>query len=112
MLEDMRQDVKSRLAGGLRPKELHMMGRRSKEYYDSLSSLAGLESVPPVVLQIYFDGFDRFMCDFSHFREDKYKLLDKDHYMVQFPNENEPVMKRQEIVSDWTIRVQRTRIIW
>ncbi|XP_025412135.1 flavin-containing monooxygenase FMO GS-OX4-like [Sipha flava] len=99
MLEDTRRDVESRLASGLRPKELHMMGRRSMEYYDSLSSLSGLDSVPPVVLQIYFDGFDRFMCDFSHFREDKYKLLDKDHYMVQFPNEVEPIMKKQEIAS-------------
>lgn len=101
MLEDTRKDVESRLASGLRQKELHMMGRRSKDYYDSLASLAGLESVPPVILQIYFDGFDRFMCDFSHFREDKYKLLDNDHYMVQFPNENEPVMRKQEIVSSW-----------
>jgi hypothetical protein len=100
MLEDTRRDIESRLSSGLRSKELHMMGRRSKDYYDSLSSLAGLESVPPVVLQIYFDGFDRFMCDFSHFREDKYKLLDKDHYMVQFPDTDEPVMRRQEIVSD------------
>lgn len=98
MLEDTRKDIESRLASGLRFKELHMMGRRSKDYYDSLSSLSGLESVPPVILQIYFDGFDRFMCDFSHFREDKYKLLDKDHYMVKFPNEDEPVMRRQEIV--------------
>lgn len=98
MLEDTRQDIKSRLANGLRFKELHMMGRRSKEYYDSLSSLSGLESVPPVILQIYFDGFDRFMCDFSRFREDKYMLLDKDHYMVKFPNEDEPIMRRQEIV--------------
>jgi len=100
MIEDTRLDVESRLASGLRPKELHMMGRRSKDYYDSLASLSGLESVSPVVLQIYFDGIDRFMCDFSHFREDKYKLLDKDHYMVKFPNEEEPVMRRQEIVSE------------
>lgn len=99
MLEDTKRDVESRLASGLRIKELHMMGRRSKDYFDSLSSLSGLESVPAVVLQIYFDGYNRFMCDFSHFREDKYMLLDEDHYMVQFPNENEPVMIRQEIVS-------------
>lgn len=100
MLEDTQKDVESRLASGLRTKELHMMGRRSKEYYDSLSSLSGQDTVPPVVLQIYFDGFDRFMCDFSHFREDKYKLLDNDHYMVKFPNKDEPVMKKQGIVSN------------
>ncbi|XP_050429759.1 senecionine N-oxygenase-like [Adelges cooleyi] len=99
MLEDTRKDVESRLESGLRPKELHMMGRKSKDYFDSLSDLAGLEPIAPVVLQIYFDGFDRFMCDFSHFREDKYKLLDNEHYMVQFPNEVHPIMKKQEIVS-------------
>lgn len=100
MLKDTRKDVASRLESGMRTKELHMMGRNwTKDYYDSLSSLSGQDPVPPVVLQIYFDGFERFMCDFSHFREDKYKLLDNDHYMVKFPNEDQPVMKRQGIVS-------------
>ncbi|XP_050540119.1 senecionine N-oxygenase-like isoform X2 [Daktulosphaira vitifoliae] len=98
MLKDTHRDVESRMASGLRQKELHMMYHRSMEYFQSLAIFADLEPIPPVILQIFFDGFDRFMCDFSHFREDKYKLLDNEHYMVQFPNEVQPIMRKQEII--------------
>ncbi|VVC38039.1 Hypothetical protein CINCED_3A002615 [Cinara cedri] len=97
MLEDSHKEIEARLASGQRLKDLHALGRTkwAMEYYTSVTKFANVEHPPPVLLQIYFDGLERLSEDFLNFRGDKYQIIDREHYKVQYYDKNEPITKKQ-----------------
>lgn len=101
MLEDTRKDIEDRLANGQRLKDLHALGRTkwAMQYYTSLSKFADVEHPPPVLLQIYFDGLQRLSEDFLNFRGDKYQIVDREHYKVQYCDKDESIIKKQVLYS-------------
>lgn len=101
MLEDTRKDIEDRLANGQRLKDLHALGRTkwAMQYYTSVSKFADVEHPPPVLLQIYFDGLQRLSEDFLNFRGDKYQIIDREHYKVQYYDKNESIIKKQVLYS-------------
>lgn len=101
MLEDTCKEIEARLASGQRLKDLHALGKTkwAMHYYTSVSKFAGVEHPPPVLLQIYFDGLERLSEDFFNFRSDKYQIIDKEHYKVQYYDKNEPITKKQILYS-------------
>lgn len=101
MLENTCKEFEARLLSGQRMKDLHALGRTkwAMEYYTSVTKFAEIEHPPPILLQIYFDGLERLSEDFLNFRGDKYKIVDKEHYMVQYYDKKEPVLKKQVLYS-------------
>lgn len=87
--------------GRLTPIDLHALGKTkwAMHYYTSVSKFAGIEHPPPVLLQIYFDGLERLSEDFLNFRGDKYQIIDKEHYKVQYFDQNESIIKKQILYS-------------
>jgi hypothetical protein len=101
MLEDTNKEIEGRLASGQRLKDLHALGKTkwAMEYYTSVSRFANVEHPPPVLLQIYFDGLQRLSEDFLNFRGDKYEIVDREHYKVQYYDKDEPIIKKQILYS-------------
>lgn len=101
MLDDTKKEIEDRLAGGQRRKDLHALGKTkwAMHYYTSVSKFAEVEHPPPVLLQIYFDGQSRLSEDFLNFRGDKYQIVDREHYQVQYFDKNEPIIKKQILYS-------------
>ncbi|KAL5235469.1 hypothetical protein ACI65C_002879 [Semiaphis heraclei] len=101
MLQDTLKEIEDRLASGQRLKDLHALGKTkwAMEYYTSVSKFAGIEHPPPVLLQIYFDGIGRLSEDFLNFRGDKYEIIDREHYKVQYFDQNESIIKKQILYS-------------
>lgn len=101
MLEDTHKEFQDRLANGQRLKDLHALGKTkwAMEYYTSVSKFADVEHPPPVLLQIYFDGIQRLSEDFLNFRGDKYQIVDREHYQVQYFDKTEPITKKQILYS-------------
>jgi hypothetical protein len=101
MMEDTQKEINERLASGQRLKDLHALGRTkwAMNYYTSVTKFADVEHPPPVLLQIYFDGLGRLSEDFLNFRGDKYKIVDREHYQVQYYDKNEPIIKKQILYS-------------
>jgi len=101
MLEDTRKEFEGRLASGQRLKDLHALGKTkwAMEYYTSVTKFADVEHPPPVLLQIYFDGLERLSEDFLNFRGDKYQIVDREHYRVQYFDKNEFITKKQILYS-------------
>ncbi|XP_050521460.1 uncharacterized protein LOC126894462 [Daktulosphaira vitifoliae] len=97
MYKNTHEEAEARLASGQREKDFHQLGRTkwAMNYYTSVTNLAGVEHPPPVLLQIYFDGLERLSQDFLNFRNDTYKILDKEHYTVKYHNSDEPIVKKQ-----------------
>lgn len=97
MLEDTQKEIEGRLASGQRLKDLHALGKTkwAMEYYTTVSKFAGVEHPPPVLLQIYFDGLERLSEDFLNFRGDKYQIIDREHYKVQYYDKSEAITKKQ-----------------
>lgn len=90
MLADTKADEKMRTERGQKQKDFHIMGRLSNDYFDSIVKVGQLDPVPPVLLDVYFAGFERLMEDFSHFREDKYKIVDKEHFIREVKTYSSP----------------------
>lgn len=101
MMEDTQKEINGRLASGQRLKDLHALGKTkwAMEYYTSVTKFAGIEHPPPVLLQIYFDGLGRLSEDFLNFRGDKYQIVDREHYQVQYYDKKEPIIKKQILYS-------------
>lgn len=101
MFADTQKEFEDRLAGGQRLKDLHALGKTkwAMEYYTSVTKFADVEHPPPVLLQIYFDGLQRLSEDFLNFRGDKYEIVDREHYKVQYFDKSEPVIKKQILYS-------------
>ncbi|XP_050429738.1 senecionine N-oxygenase-like isoform X2 [Adelges cooleyi] len=101
MYNDTQREADARLASGQRPKDFHALGRTkwAMEYYTSMTNFAGVEHPPPVLLQIYFDGLERLGQDFLNFRNDKYQILDREHYMVKYYNNDTSITKKQVLYS-------------
>lgn len=101
MLDDTHKEIQDRLAGGQRLKDLHALGKTkwAMQYYTSVSKFADVEHPPPVLLQIYFDGIQRLSEDFLNFRGDKYTIVDREHYQVQYFDKNEPIIRKQILFS-------------
>lgn len=101
MMEDTQKEINERLASGQRLKDLHALGRTkwAMKYYTSVTKFADVEHPPPVLLQIYFDGLGRLSEDFLNFRGDKYKIVDREHYQVQYYDKTEPIIKKQILYS-------------
>lgn len=101
MLEDTQKEINARLASGQRLKDLHALGRTkwAMEYYTSVTRFADVQHPPPVLLQIYFDGLERLSEDFLNFRGDKYQIVDKEHYKVQYFDKDEYITKKQILYS-------------
>lgn len=97
MLQDTYDEIEARLASGQRLKDLHALGKTkwAMHYYTTVSKFAGVEHPPPVLLQIYFDGLERLSEDFLNFRGDKYQIIDREHYKVQYFDQNESIIKKQ-----------------
>lgn len=101
MLTDTKKEIEARLAGGQRLKDVHALGKTkwAMHYYTSVSKFAGVEHPPPVLLQIYFDGLQRLTEDFLNFRGDKYQIIDREHYKVQYFDQDKSIIKKQTLYS-------------
>lgn len=101
MIEDTNKEIEGRLASGQRLKDLHALGKTkwAMEYYTSISKFAEIEHPPPVLLQIYFDGLARLTEDFFNFRDDKYEIVDREHYKVKYFDKNDHLIKKQVLYS-------------
>lgn len=101
MLKDTCAEYEARLASGQRLKNLHALGTTewAPKYYTSVTKFADVEHPPPILLQIYFDGIGRLSQDFLNFRGDKYQVVDREHYKVQYFDKNEPILKKQTLYS-------------
>jgi len=101
MLQDTLKEIEDRLASGQRLKDFHLLGKTkwAMEYYTSVSKFAGVEHPPPVLLQIYFDSIGRLSEDFMNFRGDKYEIIDREHYKVQYFDQNVSIIKKQTLYS-------------
>lgn len=84
MIKELEDDKDIRLDSGQRKKDLHKMGKLTKEYFESLRRLSPTApQLPEVRYKIFFDAFARALRDFANFRTSKYKIVDDDNFEVE-----------------------------
>lgn len=76
MLQHTETELADLKARGLTLRQFHMMGPRQAEYYDSLTTEAGLPPTPPVLTALHNHSSDRFLEDLVNYRKDVFRLID------------------------------------
>ncbi|XP_012277616.1 flavin-containing monooxygenase FMO GS-OX-like 1 [Orussus abietinus] len=66
---------------GLSKRHFHMMGPAQGDYYDNLADTAGITPLPPVLTKLHNDSSTRFLDDLSHYREDRYRIVDDNNFI-------------------------------
>uniref|UniRef100_A0A0A9Y5J2 Flavin-containing monooxygenase n=1 Tax=Lygus hesperus TaxID=30085 RepID=A0A0A9Y5J2_LYGHE len=98
MMKITEDDIKGKLESGTRKKDIHRMGKLTKEYFESLQKLANLPPIPEVRYNIFFDAFKRVVADFEGFRYGHYKILDDENFEVEILERPEPPAEIEEVV--------------
>lgn len=81
MRVDMENDMQARWGRGYTKRQAHLMGPDQKAYYDDLSSLADLETIPHVIVKLRDESVKRLYNNLLHFRENRYKIIDEDNFV-------------------------------
>ncbi|XP_066152347.1 senecionine N-oxygenase-like [Euwallacea fornicatus] len=82
MRRDTQQDLEKRRADGYTNPQLHMMGPYQESYYNGLAQEADTTSIPPVLIKIRDISVQRRSNDLMNFREDQYRILDDNNFVV------------------------------
>lgn len=82
MLKELNEEMRDLIAKGFSKKHAHMMGPKQSEYYESLSNLAKIMPLPPVMAKLHNASTDRFSDDLVNFRNDVFQIVDE-HTFVQ-----------------------------
>ena len=83
MMEDLNNDIKSRLKDKQRKKDFHKLWKdRADKYFSDLSNLGNLEPIPPVLIKMFTNAFFRALKDIQSFREATYRIIDNENFEV------------------------------
>lgn len=81
MLADSHIELEKRLAKGWPKKKGHSTGGAfQRQYFQDLATLANIEKVPELFLQIYEDSSKRRAENPKDYRNDVYKIIDAEHF--------------------------------
>lgn len=81
MKKDAEGDLKMRLDKGYTKRQAHLMGPFQQQYYDELANMAKTAPIPPVMVKLRDESVKRLYSDLTTFREDKYKIVNKDIFI-------------------------------
>lgn len=99
MLKESEEDIKNHVDAGGRRKDYHRMGKKCKQYFETLQTLGNLPPVPPVRYNIFFDAFERAVKDFEGFRYTRYKVLDDENFEIEMLEKPPPPPVVEEVVA-------------
>ncbi|XP_049291673.1 senecionine N-oxygenase-like [Anopheles funestus] len=81
MLLDHEREMNERWSKGLKKRQAHMMGAEFQgQYYQSLADRAQIEPIPKVMTDMHIDSGRRKKEDLQHYRNDVYRIVDKNTY--------------------------------
>lgn len=80
MLADTEKEMAERWARGFSIRKAHAMGDDQRQYYFDLATLAEVEPIKPVVIDVMELATVRLMQDFENFRKDSYRILDDEKF--------------------------------
>lgn len=80
MLEVERQEMEIRLAKGWKKRHAHRLWDLHEKYNSDLAELADIPGIDPVYLGIYFDAMGCLRMDYQNYRNDSYRIIDKEKY--------------------------------
>ncbi|GLV31080.1 Flavin-containing monooxygenase 1 [Carabus blaptoides fortunei] len=81
MLIELDQQMKELFEHGYSKKHAHMMGPKQEAYYNSLSSLAKIRPIPPVMTQLHNESSRKFNDDLVNFRKQVYRIVDDNTFV-------------------------------
>lgn len=82
MLSELQLEEKASIENGFRKCDYHLLGERSQKYMDDICQISGAPVIPPIILRMYFHGYERVFSDFKNFRYNYYKIIDKEKFTV------------------------------
>lgn len=84
-MEEMRmhteREMQGRWAKGYSKRQAHMMGEYQESYYNDLAADANTIPIAPVLVKLRDLSVKRLYDDLLNFREDRYKIVDKENYI-------------------------------
>ncbi|XP_025836609.1 flavin-containing monooxygenase FMO GS-OX-like 2 [Agrilus planipennis] len=81
MREDTEKDMQLRWEKGYNKRQAHMMGPGQRSYYNDLATMANLIPIDPVIVKLRDESVKRLHTDLMTFREDRYKIVDKETFV-------------------------------
>lgn len=82
MLEDTEREMKGRWQRGIKKRRAHGLGSFQSEYFNSLSTLADIEPLKPVVLKMYEENNRNKAENFAKYREYQFTVLNDEDFEV------------------------------
>uniref|UniRef100_A0A146LJS0 Flavin-containing monooxygenase n=1 Tax=Lygus hesperus TaxID=30085 RepID=A0A146LJS0_LYGHE len=82
MLEELAAEEAALMKDGRRLSEWNLLGEDNAEYMRDICSIAGVPSMPPILLRIYMHGYNKIFSDFKNFRNNFYRIIDQDNFSV------------------------------
>lgn len=82
MVDDTEREMERRWQSGIKKRRAHGLGKLQSEYFSSLSSLADLEPLRPVILKMYEQNRRNQVESFANYREFRFTVLNDEHFEV------------------------------
>ncbi|XP_014241997.1 senecionine N-oxygenase-like [Cimex lectularius] len=82
MLAELKAFEERKIMEGVRKCDFHMLGEDNQLYMDDLFKIAGIPPIPPILLRMYFHGYNAIFSDFKSFRHNFYHIIDQENFTV------------------------------
>lgn len=83
MMRDFKDDMQARKERGIFKNRAHFIGVDIQEdYYADLARIADIEPIKPVISRMFKKGLSHFHNDSTDFRNDVFKVLDDENYVI------------------------------
>lgn len=82
MREDTEKDMQLRWSKGYSKRQAHMMGPDQNSYYTELAEQADTCPIAPVIVKLRDESVKRLYDDLLNFRENRYKIVDKENFVM------------------------------
>lgn len=83
MIKDIHDHVESKLVNG-KPKKSYFIttAEEDADYYANLAAMANIQPLPKVLSKIHSRAVKQLYSNFPYFRNDKYKIIDDEDFIV------------------------------
>lgn len=82
MIRDYESEMNERKMKGFKKHQNHMMGEEQGNYYLSLSEVANLKPLKPVMTSLHNFSSMRFVDDLLNFRKDNFRIVDDETFEI------------------------------
>ncbi|KXJ76797.1 hypothetical protein RP20_CCG008903 [Aedes albopictus] len=88
MMSDFEREMDDRWERGLKKRQAHMMGGEvQRAYYNDVAETAGIEPIPPVMIDMHIASHRRKNEDLRGFRNDVFRVVDGGKFEMEYVEE-------------------------